>query len=141
MEQRPEFHVVETIDSGPADADPVPVSPAGASNPGEMSGDVGGTGVRALASEVPGAEIDQAATPVYSPIDLLTQAIQQHPDLPGNYLLRAEVYFRDGDEERAADDFRQALTLAQARVDTVDWGYIYQSYIDRAHEGLRRCGL
>jgi hypothetical protein len=74
-------------------------------------------------------------------VEMFSMYIAEFPDLPVNYLLRGEAYYDDGEEEDAIADFQKALTLAQTRVDTEDWGYIYQSYIDRAREGLRRCGL
>src|SRR4051794_13294330 len=88
-------------------------------------------------------ETTQAA-PVYRPfsqLELLTFAIERNPDAPVNYLLRGETYFTDGNDELAAQDFAKALALAEAQIDSTDWGYIYESYIDRAREGLSRCKI
>lgn len=69
-------------------------------------------------------------------LDRLDYAIQQEPDAPVNYLLRGEYLMQAGEFERAWDDFETARYLAQEALASSDWGYIYQSYIDRAERRL-----
>ena len=65
-------------------------------------------------------------------LDGLDFAIQQEPDAPVNYLLRGEYWLQAGEFERAWDDLETARYLALEALASSDWGYIYQSYIDRA---------
>ncbi|MEP7285778.1 MAG: hypothetical protein ABI947_08420 [Chloroflexota bacterium] len=74
-----------------------------------------------------------------SRIDLLTRAIERHPDAPANYVIRGELLLTDGYAELAAQDFVRALELADILAESANWGYIYRALVDRAHEGLRRC--
>ena len=71
-------------------------------------------------------------------LDRLDYAIQQEPDAPVNYLLRGEFWLQAGDYQRAWDDFEAARELAQEALASSDWGYIYQSYIDRADVRLHQ---
>lgn len=63
-------------------------------------------------------------------------SIQQNPDVAVNYLLRGEYWLTEGDVLQAQDDLWKARELAQAALADSDWGYIYQSYIDRADRML-----
>ncbi|NDJ79200.1 MAG: hypothetical protein GYB65_23365 [Chloroflexi bacterium] len=69
----------------------------------------------------------------------LTQAIENDPGAPVNYLLRAEEWLAAGDIGAARADFIVARDMAQDLFETSAWGYIFQSYVDRAEIGLRQC--
>jgi hypothetical protein len=71
-------------------------------------------------------------------LDALDYAIQLEPDAPVNYLLRGEFWLAAGDYERAWDDLDLARHLAQEALAESDWGYIYQSYTDRAEQRLHQ---
>lgn len=66
----------------------------------------------------------------------LDLAIQTHPDAAVNYLLRGEYWLVTGDLYQAQDDLLAAQELAEEALNTDDWGYIDQSYLDRADEML-----
>lgn len=68
----------------------------------------------------------------------LTAQIDAHPDGPANYVLRGELYLKAGEAALAAADFRQALALTQALLETANWGFIAQALEDRARTGLER---
>ncbi len=70
---------------------------------------------------------------------LLNETIQQRPDEPVNYLLRAEARLRAGDRRQAAEDFVTARELAARRYAQSAWGYLDQAYCDRAQAGLAAC--
>ena len=72
-------------------------------------------------------------------VRLLSRAIQDDPDAPGNYLLRAEEWLVMGDTTRARADFERAQTLTEALLEHASWGYVYQAYLDRVEVGLRLC--
>ncbi len=72
-------------------------------------------------------------------VRVLTQLIARQPQAPVNYVLRGEEWLICGDVERARADFERALQIATALEGASAWGYIYQSYIDRADAGLRLC--
>ena len=67
----------------------------------------------------------------------LNWAISVFPDAPANYVLRGELLLSIGDSIGAAADFRRALELAVADVETEDWGLVAQALQDRALVGLR----
>ena len=69
-------------------------------------------------------------------LQALGNAIQRDPDAPVNYLLRGEYWFEVGDTDNARHDFLQARDLAQAALEESDWGYVLQSYLDRAERWL-----
>ena len=71
-------------------------------------------------------------------LDALDYAIQKEPDAPVNYLLRGEYWLEAGEYEHARDDLEMARHLAQEALANSDWGYIYQSYIDRAERWLHQ---
>ena len=71
-------------------------------------------------------------------LDALDYAIQQEPDAPVNYLLRGEIWLAAGEYESAWDDLTTARDLAKKALASSDWGYIYQSYIDRAERWLHQ---
>jgi tetratricopeptide (TPR) repeat protein len=72
-------------------------------------------------------------------MDELTDAIENHPDVPASYVLRGELFFNGGEIDLAAQDFRKALDLADPGAETANWGYVYRALADRAREGLRQC--
>jgi hypothetical protein len=72
-------------------------------------------------------------------MDELTDAIHGHPDSPASYVLRGEIFLDSGEIALAAQDFQQALDLADPGAETANWGYVYRALADRAREGLRRC--
>lgn len=72
-------------------------------------------------------------------VHLLTRLIEVDPGAPVHYLLRGEEWLVCGQLERARADFEQAWAQAEKQRDASDWGYLYQSYIDRAETGLRQC--
>lgn len=67
----------------------------------------------------------------------LTRAIERHPNSAVNYVVRGEIYAEIGEVERAAADFRQALSLAEAQYAEDDWGLVSQAVQDRAVAGLK----
>jgi hypothetical protein len=72
-------------------------------------------------------------------VRLLTQLIAHQPQAPVNYVLRGEEWLICGDAERARADFERARQIAERLEGESAWGYIYQSYVDRADAGLRLC--
>ena len=78
-----------------------------------------------------------AAAP--SRIDVLTEAIEQAPSAPVNYVLRGELLLDGQDYDLAAADFEKVLKLADSLAESANWGYIYRALIDRAQQGLRQC--
>lgn len=64
-------------------------------------------------------------------------AVERHPDAPVNYLLRGEYWLRAGDAYQARADLEKARELAAELHKNSDWGYIFQSYSDRAEALLR----
>ena len=68
----------------------------------------------------------------------LDLAIQRHPEAPVNYLLRGEFWMEAGKTDLAEQDLMTARALALEALEDADWGYIYQSYIDRAETLLQR---
>lgn len=73
-------------------------------------------------------------------IAVLSWLITTNPDAPVNYLLRGEEWLACGQLPHARKDFARARALAAQAYQGSAWGYIYQSYIDRADAGLRQCG-
>ena len=71
----------------------------------------------------------------------LTRAIERHPQSAVNYVARGELYLEIGERERAAEDFRHALALAEAQYAEDDWGLVAQAVQDRAIAGLTKIGL
>lgn len=67
----------------------------------------------------------------------LDRAIEGSPDAAVNFVLRGEYWLEVGDWEQAAQDFEQALALANAALTTSEWGYLEQALVDRAEHGLR----
>jgi tetratricopeptide (TPR) repeat protein len=68
----------------------------------------------------------------------LTRAIEQSPDVPGNYVFRGELYLALGEAQRAHDDFVQALALAASALRAERWGIIAQAMQDRALAGMEQ---
>jgi Tfp pilus assembly protein PilF len=68
----------------------------------------------------------------------LDLAIERAPDAPVNYLLRGEYWLDAGEADLAKQDLEMAIQLAKQQLESSDWGYILQSYIDRAEEQLKR---
>jgi len=101
-----------------------------------------GAGLKAASTEEPAPEpvarAGRRLTEIISRVDVLTEAIERHPDSPVNYVLRGEVLLEGGDNDLAAQDFLKALELAEPRAETANWGYIHRAMADRAREGLRR---
>ena len=73
-------------------------------------------------------------------LHLLTRDIEANPDSPVHYLLRGEEWLAREQREQARADFEAALDLAGQLLEQSSWGYVYQSYMDRAEAGLRQCG-
>jgi hypothetical protein len=69
----------------------------------------------------------------------LSRLIEADPDAPVNYLLCGEEWLGCGQFEQARADFEAARTRSERLLSESAWGYIYQSYIDRAEAGLRQC--
>ncbi|MBE2270657.1 MAG: hypothetical protein IAE80_20635 [Anaerolinea sp.] len=68
----------------------------------------------------------------------LDRAIEAQPSAAANYVLRGESLLklrRYGDAEM---DFRRALELAAAQVESQDWGVVAQVVQDRALAGLKQ---
>jgi hypothetical protein len=68
---------------------------------------------------------------------LLDRAIEENPQAAVNFVLRGEYRLSQGDLDGARNDFEQALFLARLELSKSDWGYILQSLLDRAEQGLR----
>ncbi len=66
----------------------------------------------------------------------LEAAIERDPNTPVHYLLRGEFWVEQGDFQQAQADFIKVCDLVAQMIDTSDWGYIYQSYLDRAEQQL-----
>jgi Tfp pilus assembly protein PilF len=71
-------------------------------------------------------------------LQALDLAIERAPDAPVNYLLRGEYWLEVGEVDLARQDLQMARDLAKGQAEASDWGYIYQSYHDRAEELLKR---
>lgn len=71
-------------------------------------------------------------------IDGLGQAIERSPNVPANYVLRGELYLTLKRYADAEMDFRRALDLAAAQVESQDWGVVAQVMQDRALAGLKQ---
>lgn len=71
----------------------------------------------------------------------LTRAIERHPESAVNYAARGELYLEIGERERAAENFHQALALAEAQYAEDDWGLVAQAVQDRAVAGLTKLRL
>jgi hypothetical protein len=71
-------------------------------------------------------------------LQALDLAIECAPDAPVNYLLRGEYWLEVGEVDLARQDLEAARDLAKGQVESSDWGYIYQSYHDRAEALLKR---
>jgi hypothetical protein len=67
----------------------------------------------------------------------LNLAIEKDPDAPVNYLLRGEYLLQQGQTRDAQEDFIKVCDLAAQALQTSDWGYILQSYVDRAEQHLK----
>jgi hypothetical protein len=72
-------------------------------------------------------------------IRFLSRLIEVRPDAPVNYLLRGEEWLVCGRPEQARADFEEARARSEHLLRESAWGYILQSYIDRAEAGLRQC--
>jgi tetratricopeptide (TPR) repeat protein len=71
-------------------------------------------------------------------IDDLGRAIERSPDAPSNYVLRGELLLKLRRYADAEMDFRRALDLAAAQVESQDWGVVAQVAQDRALAGLKQ---
>ncbi len=71
-------------------------------------------------------------------IDGLGRAIDRSPNVPSNYVLRGELYLQLKRYADAEMDFRRALDLAAAQVESQDWGVVAQVLQDRALAGLKQ---
>lgn len=65
----------------------------------------------------------------------LDAAVQASPQAPANYLLRAELYARLGEDALALADFERAQALADSALAADRWGLINQALRDRAAAG------
>lgn len=65
----------------------------------------------------------------------LDAAVQASPKAPANYLLRAELYARLGEDALALADFERAQALADSALAADRWGLINQALRDRAAAG------
>lgn len=65
-------------------------------------------------------------------------AIKKHPKAPVNYLLRGEYWVEMGKLDLAREDFVNSLSLSDEAILDSGWGYIYQSYRDRAITALAK---
>ncbi|MEL7234563.1 MAG: hypothetical protein AAFV33_00835 [Chloroflexota bacterium] len=70
----------------------------------------------------------------------LSAAIDQYPEAPANYLLRADLYMAMRRYADAADDYQQAYDLAEAEFERGEWGMLAGSVRERAREGLVKAG-
>lgn len=68
----------------------------------------------------------------------LTQAIEDAPDSPVNYVLRAELYMKVREYALAQADFQRAYELADVQFELADWGLVDQVMRDRALAGLEK---
>jgi tetratricopeptide (TPR) repeat protein len=66
----------------------------------------------------------------------LSEAIEQHPKAPTNYLLRGEYYLQIGYNQLAEEDFQQAVRLSELELSKRHWGFVAQVTRDRANRGL-----
>jgi hypothetical protein len=87
----------------------------------------------------PAPKVFSAPPGITLQIHWLTRLVQDDPEAPVHYLLRAEEWLVCGRWADARADFEAALTLSEKLLIKSAWGYIYQAYIDRAEAGLRRC--
>lgn len=71
-------------------------------------------------------------------LSALDAAVAARPDAPANYLLRAELYARLGEDALALADFSQAQTLAASGFERNNWGLVSQALRDRAAVGAAR---
>ena len=104
----------------------------------EQSVDETGEVLAGMPDSVPEGSADKVP-PMLNRLDLLTRAIEAHPEAPANYVIRGELLLEAEDYELAAQDFETALSLAQPLAESSNWGYINQALIDRARQGLRQC--
>lgn len=104
---------------------------------GEVAGQAGpDENLHSLLADMPDAM--DAVAPPPTRLELLTAAIERHPDAPVNYVLRGEALREAGNLDSAVDDFLTALRLAEGRETT--WEFLNRAFLDRARQGLRRCG-
>ena len=82
--------------------------------------------------------LDAEFPPIPTRVKELTQAIERYPQSPVNYVLRGEAHWDEGHGLEALRDFQAALKLAESRDTT--WEFVNRSILDRARQGLRRCG-
>lgn len=68
----------------------------------------------------------------------LDLAIQRQPSAPAHYLLRGEYHLAVGMIEAARADIERVQSLAEAALADSAWGYIWQSYLDRAEQLMQR---
>jgi tetratricopeptide (TPR) repeat protein len=68
----------------------------------------------------------------------LTQAIEDAPESPVNYVLRAELYLKMREYALAQADFQRAYELADVQFQLADWGLVDQVMRDRALAGLEK---
>ncbi len=68
---------------------------------------------------------------------LLNRAIEANPAAGVNYVFRGEYWLEQGQTQAAIADFEQAVRLEQQALEQSGWGYVEQSLIDRAEQGLR----
>ncbi|RMG81114.1 MAG: hypothetical protein D6712_16900 [Chloroflexi bacterium] len=71
---------------------------------------------------------------------MLSESISLFPQSPINYILRGELYLEEGSYTLAAEDFNQALKLAQKQLNTQRFGITAQILQDRAWAGLVAAG-
>lgn len=71
-------------------------------------------------------------------VEGLTRTIEAHPNSAANYVLRGEMLLKLKRYTAAEMDFRRALDLAAAQVESEDWGVVAQVMQDRALAGLKR---
>jgi tetratricopeptide (TPR) repeat protein len=64
----------------------------------------------------------------------LDDAITLSPASAANYTLRGELHMQMGQPEPARHDFQRAL--AEAQVESTNWGIVEQALVDRAQRGL-----
>jgi len=70
----------------------------------------------------------------------LNRAIAQNPDAAVNFLLRGEYWLTQREYIAASQDYQKAAALAAEALLSDEWGYLYQSYLDRASEALAWLG-
>ena len=68
----------------------------------------------------------------------LTQSIEDAPESPVNYVLRAELYMEMREYALAQSDFQRASELAETQFELADWGLLDQVMRDRALAGLEK---